>query len=152
KLALLDHILALQPEAEAAAPAALEQDAHLGRLWDRLPRHECVSAPPHAERPSSAAGPAGKKSCHEKPFCRPRLLQRLVRPCYSSGIESRPPCFLSTFSSRDIICPFWGRTPLCAARGLAFHDVVHPLDQRPCDGPDPARRHLVHHVGDGHAA
>src|SRR5262249_41633350 len=26
------------------------------------------------ERPSSAAGPAGKKSCHEKPFCRPRLL------------------------------------------------------------------------------
>src|SRR5262249_8734213 len=42
-----------------------------------------------AERPSSAAGPAGKKSCHEKPFCRPRLLQRLVRRCYSSGIESR---------------------------------------------------------------
>src|SRR5262249_61650865 len=31
-----------------------------------------------AERPSSAAGPAGKKSCHEKPFYRPRLLQRLV--------------------------------------------------------------------------
>ena len=34
---------------------------------------------------------------------------------------------------------------------LAIHDVVHPLGQRRCDGPA-ARRHLVHHVGEGHAA
>ena len=34
---------------------------------------------------------------------------------------------------------------------LAIHDVFHPLGQRRCDGPA-ARRHLVHHVGEGHAA
>jgi hypothetical protein len=40
------------------------------------------------ERPSSAAGPAGKKSCREKPFCRPRLLQRLDthHGLFASGI------------------------------------------------------------------
>src|SRR5215472_16428423 len=92
-----------------------------------------------------AAGPAGKKSCREKPFCRPRLLQRLVWRCYSSGIESRPLCFTSIFSSRDIICPSWGRTPVGAARGLALYDVGHPLGQRRGDRPA-ARRHLVHHV------
>src|SRR5262249_46848616 len=45
----------------------------------------------------------------------------------------------------------WSRTPLGAARGLAFHDVGHPLGQRSGDGPA-ARRHLVHHVGEGNAA
>src|SRR5262245_30407589 len=104
-----------------------------------------------AGRPSLAAGPVGKKSCHEKPFCRPRLRQRLVRRCYSSGSESRPLCFPSTLSSRDLIGPSWGRTPLGAARGLALHDVGHPPGQRRGDGP-PARRHLVHHVGEGNAA
>src|SRR5262249_52027785 len=59
-------------------------------------------------------------------------------------------CFPSTFSSRDIICPSWGRTPLCAARGLALHDVGHPLGQPRCD--DRGRRQLVHHVGKGYAA
>src|SRR5260370_28750672 len=83
---------------------------------------------------------------------RPRMLEGVVRRCYSYGIESRTLCFPSTFSSRDIICPSWGRTPLCAARGLASHDVFHPLGQRRCDGRAPARRHLVHHVGEGDAA
>ncbi|MFI5458800.1 MAG: hypothetical protein ACHRXM_25510 [Isosphaerales bacterium] len=35
---------------------------------------------------------------------------------------------------------------------MAIHDVVQPLDQRRRDGPDQVRPHLVHHVGEGHAA
>src|SRR5262249_11899208 len=79
------------------------------------------------------------------------LLSRLVRRCYSSGIEIPTPLFSFDLSSRDIICPSWGRTPLGAARRLALHDVGYPLGQRRGDGPA-ARRHLVHHVGEGNAA
>jgi hypothetical protein len=37
-------------------------------------------SPPVAERPRSAAGPAGETTDPGKPSCRPRLLHRLVRP------------------------------------------------------------------------
>jgi hypothetical protein len=39
-----------------------------------------------------------------------------------------------------LICLSWGRTPLCAARGLASHDVFHPLGQRRRDGPAARKR------------
>jgi hypothetical protein len=58
------------------------------------------------------------------------------------GKESRLPTalFPSTFSSRDMICPSWGRTPLCAAGGIVINDVFDPLGQRRCDGPTPGAR------------
>ena len=120
-----------------------------------LRRYLISASDHHLTRPGSAAAACSADPLLPSPGAavrlRPRLLQLLVRRCYFSGIESRPLYFPSTFSACDIICPSWDRTPLCAARGLAIHNVFHPLGQRWCDGPAP-RRHLVHHVGEGDAA
>src|ERR1051326_1232760 len=43
-LPLLDHVLALEPPAKAATPAALHKDLHLCRIRNRLPRHRSSSA------------------------------------------------------------------------------------------------------------
>src|SRR4051812_28611756 len=53
---------------------------------------------------------------------------------------------------RKSISSAWMLSPQAGEGELAIHDVVQPLDQRCRDGPGYAGRHLVHHVGEGHAA
>src|SRR5262249_25636220 len=73
-----------------------------------MPRHP--ARPPGAERHSSAAGPAGVTSPHEKPSCRPRQLQRLVR---------RPTVALTATPTRwrkplrPLVLPAFRTAPLC---------------------------------------
>ena len=50
-----------------------------------------------AERPSSAAGPAGWASCLERPECRPGRLQRLI--CYPALVVGASPAAGTTACS-----------------------------------------------------
>jgi site-specific recombinase XerC len=98
------------------------------------------------------------------------ICELVKRRLKDAGLPSRlsPHSFRVT-AITDLLCPSGGRVKSdpsgarlgswtagidgFSASGLVIQDVVHPLDQRRSDGRgDRAQRHLVHHVGDGHAA
>src|SRR5262249_49807042 len=82
---------------ESKAPTDLD----IWRVKERKPGQDptyLISASDHhLTRPGSAAAACSADPLLPSPGAavrpRPRLLQRLVRRCYSSGIESRPLCF-----------------------------------------------------------
>ena len=90
-----------------------------------------------AQRPSSALGPAAKTSNPGKPSCRPRLLQRLVRPAFLSlhllqtaGAFTRPrarkkapPVCGATGADKELALS--AEVPDATLRAAAFRACLH---------------------------